>query len=671
MDRKYLGRYLSMVKLAKDGDALHNERLINRMLVLAHQWDRSFGPSLERSLLVKKAGKDLSGIPYSTPRGRQIEGELARVAFVGGGRVFGLTEERCRMHLLLAGQSRIGKTQTIYIIVSELSKSKNILIFDFKRDYRGLVRIIPNVVVLRWSDLKINPLAPPPFVEPREWMQIFSDLFSQAFGLLYGSNFYLQKNVKELYRIYRVNSGSGDYPSLFDLAQMLESKRVSARVPKDYQERVKNRVEEILDSLDSVVDCSLGYPLEDLLLEKNVVLELDGLSRFISIFLVNLLLSWIFTYRINTSERGGVIKNVIVIDEAKRIFDKNLERLPVEGIPIITTLTSLIGEFKVGLIVGEQTPSMLTNGIKANVGTTISFRLSSGKDIQEIAKAMCLKKEEAEYLLKLRVGEAVVRTIGVDEPFLVKVPDISSLIEKNISPEELSLSKRVLLQYSFIPRKSLSSLLGEKRVDKSSLSPDELIFLADIINHFSLSFVARVRGLGMSNYKANRIKKALLEKNLIREEALKLKSGRGKPELFLELTPGGYKLLGVKARHQGKGGLFHRLSQELIFSYYQKRDCKVEREKLVKGRLIDVVVVTRDNEAIPIEVETGQSNYSENVAFNLRIFGKVIIVTPADERTKKIIEGNILRNLKEGERKRVAVRPISFYGDDQGQKGQE
>lgn len=569
------------------------------------------------------------------------------------------------MHILITGQSRIGKTTAIYLIISGLAKTKKFLIIDFKRDYRGLVRMVEDVLVLRCSDLKLNPLAPPPFVQPREWMQIFSDLFSQAFGLLHGSNFYLQEKVDELYRIYGVYEGSGIYPSLFDLAELLESKGASSRVSKDYQERVKNRVKETVRTLGTAADCSLGYPLEELLLKNNVVLELDGLSRALSIFLVNYLLYWIFTYRINASERGGKVKNIIVVDEAKRIFDKNLEKLPVEGIPIITTLTSQIGEFNVGLIVGEQTPSMLTDGIKANVGTTISFRLSNGKDIQEMAKAMNLTKEEREYLSKLEVGEAVVRTIGADEPFLMKVPDISAMIEKNISNEELSFSKRPLLQYPTTDRVSLSELLGTIKSERRSLSADELIFLVDVVNHLNLSFTARTKGLNMTNYMTNRIKKGLLEKGLIREESIKLKSGRGKPELFLELTPDGFKILGVKHRHQGKGGLFHRLSQELISDYYRKRNWAVEKEKLIEGRLIDVVVVGPDNKAIPIEVETGQSNYLKTVEFNLAVFGVVMVVTPAEEKTKETIERNILRNLEENNRKRVIFRTITFYGDEQ------
>lgn len=665
MERQQLTRYKTMVELAKKSDALQDGALVKRLKLLGINWDEKEAQELEKIVLARKSRKDISGKPFLTPRKGEIEGDLAGVGFVDEEKIFGLTEERCRMHILITGQSRIGKTTAIYLIISGLSKTKKFLIIDFKRDYRGLVRIVEDTLVLRWSDLKLNPLAPPPFVQPREWMQIFSDLFSQAFGLLHGSNFYLQEKVDELYQIYGVYEGSSIYPSLFDLAELLESKGASSRVAKDYQERVKNRVKETVRTLDKVLDCSLGYPLEELLLENNVVLELDGLSRALSVFLVNYLLYWIFTYRINASERGGKVKNIIVVDEAKRIFDKNLEKLPVEGIPIITTLTSQIGEFNVGLIVGEQTPSMLTDGIKANVGTTISFRLSNGKDIQEMAKAMNLKKEEKEYLSKLEVGETVVRTIGADEPFLMKVPDISAMIEKNISNEELSFSKRPLLQFPTTGRVSLSELLGTLKPERQSLSADELIFLADVVNHFEVSFTARTKGLGMTNYMTNHIKKSLLEKGLIREESIKLKSGRGKPELFLELTPDGFKVLGVKTRHQGKGGLFHRLAQELISNYYRKRDWAVEKEKLVEGRLIDVVVVSPDNKAIPIEVETGQSNYLETVEFNLAVFGVVMVVTPAEEKTKETIERNILRNLEENNRKRVIFRTITFYGDDQ------
>jgi len=669
MNKLNLARYKSILKLAIDADTLQDETLIKRLKVLGLEWDEKFAQGLERDLQIRKAEKDLSLNPFHTQRKEEIEGFLARVGFVDEEKVFGLTEERLKTHILLCGQSRIGKTQTIYLIISSLAKRKKILVIDFKRDYRGLVRILDDIIVLRWSDLKINPLASPPFVKSGEWLQVFSDIFSQAFGLLYGSNFYLRDKVNTLYETFGVYSGSKNYPSLFELEELLESKQTSGRVTKDYQERIKNRVKEVILSLGSVVDCSFGYPLEDLLLQKNVVLEMDGLSRALSIFLVNLLLSWIFVYRINRGERGDKVTNVIVIDEAKRIFDKNLEKLPVEGIPIITTLVSQIGEFNIGLIIGEQIPSMLANGIKANTGTVISFRLSNGKDIQEMAKTMNLKKKETEYFSRLSIGQAIVRTIGVKEPFLMKVPDISSMIEKNISPEELSESKRPLLNYSPIPRKILLSEIEKEKLQASSLSPDELIFLADIVNHFNLSFTARTKSLGITNYKANRIKKNLLDKGLIKEESIKLKSGRGKPELFLELTSRGYELLGIRPLHKGKGGLFHRLAQELIANYYRKRECKVEKEKLIEGRLIDIVIATPENKIIPIEVETGQSDYVEKLEFNLRIFQMVVIVTPIDQKIKEKIERNILKELEENKRKRVIFHSIDYYVDNQDKQG--
>jgi len=127
-------------------------------------------------------------------------------------------------------------------------------------------------------------------------------------------------------------------------------------------------------------------------------------------------------------------------------------------------------------------------------------------------------------------------------------------------------------------------------------------------------------------------------------------------------------------RERGIAGSYrflHKLYGLLTAKYGKKGNTRIEdyliaeKEKLIEGRLIDVVVVSPDNKAIPIEVETGQSSYLETVEFNLAIFGVVIVVAPAEEKTKEIIERNILRNLEENNRKRVIFRVISFYGDDQ------
>ena len=109
----------------------------------------------------------------------------------------------------------------------------------------------------------------------------------------------------------------------------------------------------------------------------------------------------------------GEVSNVIVVDEAKELFSRKAEKdlNDAQGVPILTRLASQIGEFNTSLIVAEQIPHMLSDGIKANCGTVISFRLGAGNDIWEISRTINLTKEQTGVIPDLKPGKAIVRTI--------------------------------------------------------------------------------------------------------------------------------------------------------------------------------------------------------------------------------------------------------------------
>lgn len=279
-----------------------------------------------------------------------------------------------------------------------------VLIFDFKRDYAGLVKLCKNIIIVRWEDLKFNLLAPPKNTKPLSWIQIFCDVFSEVFGLMHGSNFYLQQHVFNLFRDFGIFDGSTNYPTMMALYERISKAKETSRVVQDYLMRIKNRVYELVTFMGPVLDCSY-YPVEEFL-EKNIVIEMDGLAYSLQRCLITLLLMNFFTYRINTNLRFNAVQNLMVIDECKLLFGKDVE------IQSLVKLSSQIAEFGFALLIADQIPSFIRDEIKANMGTVFCFRLAHGKDIADISRMMGLSsKEQAEAIHNLKVGEAIVRTI--------------------------------------------------------------------------------------------------------------------------------------------------------------------------------------------------------------------------------------------------------------------
>ena len=86
-------------------------------------------------------------------------------------------------------------------------------------------------------------------------------------------------------------------------------------------------------------------------------------------------------------------------------------------------------EFGEALVVIDQEPTKLSNSIKANTYTKITFNLGNGDDIQDIANCLSLTPEEREYIDLLAVGQAIVSLKGrVQRPLLVEFPKV--MVEK-------------------------------------------------------------------------------------------------------------------------------------------------------------------------------------------------------------------------------------------------
>lgn len=239
---------------------------------------------------------------------------------------FGLNLEQLNQNLLIVGRAGAGKTTLVLNIIKQLIEANiSCWMIDFKQDYRSLLHFYPETVVIRWQDFKFNPLKPPEHVDPLNWLQIFFDVFTQALDVRLGSKFILIDYIDQLYREYDVYDGGKYFPTMHDLHALLKKKVADKNTSTSDRNKIftcLNKTTALIKRLGIVFDCSGGFPLDELL-EKNVVFELNGLSVELQAWLVNMLLCWVFNYRIASGKRGK-LRNMIIFDEAKLVFGKEL-----------------------------------------------------------------------------------------------------------------------------------------------------------------------------------------------------------------------------------------------------------------------------------------------------------------------------------------------------------
>ena len=510
---------------------------------------------------------------------------------------FGLSLEELNQHTLITGRSGCGKTTLIVQIVKELLRRKiPFLIFDYKLDYRALIRVYPQLLVINWRDLRINPLEPPLKVSFQEWKQQFLNIFGHVQGVWHGSTQYL------LEAIDRTFEEKGRIPTIEEVYKKVVEKNETSRKMQEYASVVETRLYGLLSKLGSTINSQETLIDMEKLLEMPVVLELHGLGRDEATLIVLWFFYWIYAYRRARGVRGRLL-HVLIIDEAKRILTASEQysqtTAEYSGIPPADLVCDEIRDFGEGIITSDQEPTKLSNSLKANTYTKITGNLGNGKDISDIAEAMDLSEEEREVITKLKRGEWLVKLAGrYVKPFTIKSLDFP--LEKNVSDEELKQRMKTAIE-------NLLRKGGEEKTKELSLSEDSWKLLENINSHPFNGIVSRQKELGISATRLEKAKHELISNGLVKQLSISLSKRR--PTSFLVLTDKALQILEAKGidisvwKHVGNVGFEHMLYQVLIRWELKKLGYNAHVEvETSKGRRIDVLA-TKNGRKVGVEVE--------------------------------------------------------------------
>ncbi|MEM4409110.1 MAG: hypothetical protein QXI19_10255 [Candidatus Caldarchaeum sp.] len=546
--------------------------------------------------------------PFLNPA-RSREGPFVIGYSITGGEVYPIAigEQTLLRHIFVGGATGSGKTNWLNFLGSQLLEAgKGVIWIDMKQEARHLLRLFPDLWVFRIEDFRWNPLEPPGGVAPKWWLNAFASVYSHAFGILHASEGAILQFLDDLYQQYGVYEGSGRYPCLFDLLDYLRQVKVPAwSEHARYLQRTINRVETLCRTLGPMVEVSRGFSLERLL-ERSWVLEVGTVKPDVQSFVAEALLMAIFIYRIANGQRGQGVKNVVLFDDGKRVWDRNKEVRPPEGIPPITTLISQVREFGVACIVSDQDPGMVSQSLLDNTGTKICMALGSGKAIQEMAACMGLTQEQADFLYRLQPGQACGKTMG-REPFLIVIPEFP--IRKDVTDEEIARHmEKVLAGLEIVPRVPYEPEVAQEKVERPAMR-----FLEHVAREPLLSITERFRALGLSAWAGEKVVQELLQAGMVREEVIH-RGGRGGRAKYLELTPKGREALrqeGVEVEVKGRGGIKHLYWQHKICKAFKSKGYYAAVEVPLGDMFLDVLASDREGKRIGVQVVTGELDAHE------------------------------------------------------------
>lgn len=288
--------------------------------------------------------------------------------------------------------------------------------------------------------------------------------------------------------------------------------------------------------------------------------------------------------------------------------------------------------------------------------------------------------EQTGYLGRLEVGWAVVRLQGRwFRPFLVRIPLVpiakgqtnDSVVKTHnqqstssnelshglllpipgndstvISTQEDSLSFRLRQRRQNTVYPDSAKMCKTRTINDAktnmSLTPDENIFLRDVLDYPASTTTQRYRHLNFSTRHGNHLQQSLLYKKLITVHAVSAVRGQAK---LLSLTEAAKDLLGSKENDPDRlGGPEHRYWKMRIAGHLRNQGFLVTEEfPLGGGQTVDLVA-ERDGKRIACEIETGYSDASSNAQKCLNAGFDQIWLIATSARVRDALNGKLPRN---------------------------
>ena len=217
--------------------------------------------------------------------------------------------------------------------------------------------------------------------------------------------------------------------------------------------------------------------------------------------------------------------------------------------------------------------------------------------------------------------------------------------------------------------KKKSQFNVDKEHDDQSqiLSEEERSYLISVFKHPLYAVRDHREGEGLSIFKADKIKKGLMETGLIEEVAVNLGQQTGGIIKFLELTEKGYAVLGKKPPHRRPLNISaeHFFWQKHIHGFYCSQGYDAVIEMNLNGKSADVGFRAKGG-PVAVEVELSPANAVRNVQADLEAGFVRIIVACKNAKVRNVVRERFARALTFNELshvKRMLLPEFSFVAD--------
>ena len=335
-------------------------------------------------------------------------------------------------HCAVFGMTSAGKTTTIKTLITRAYrqlKTDFAVIEAVKKDYFTLTSAVPELRVYGSGadgfPLEMNPLQPETGVLVESHISAVTAAINAAMPAEHPIPDALERLLQITYEQFGWYPGQIAYedpkrpwPVLRDVLAKIPSfiqnhAAYGPEVRKNLQAALTLRVETLCNgALGRLFAGRKGLQARDLLSAPTVI-ELADFSDAGRDFLMSLLL-FNFHAWLSHLPPSGRLERLIVVEEAHRVFRKTLAEESSHG-RNVAALENMLAEIRcsgTGLILADQRPGAMADGVFANTAVMISHAVGSAADRDVIRACMNLTGQQAEGLKNLRPGECLISLTG-------------------------------------------------------------------------------------------------------------------------------------------------------------------------------------------------------------------------------------------------------------------
>lgn len=514
-------------------------------------------------------------------------------------------------HLFILGPTGTGKsTLLLGLLVQLLAARVPFMIFDFKRNYRCLLRapssddLVVFSVGRNTAPLAINALLPPPGVEFEEWAEALTDTISTSYLLMQGARNVLKESLLQA----RVRHGED--ATLAHTYQLLVHELDATRSGSrryGWLESATRSVEELSKgSFGRALNATNSTPVDDLL-RRTVVFELHGFGddqkRFFCLFFLHAVL----LLRKNSNAPREALQHVLVFDEGHNVFPR--ERLGEVSVP--ARLAREVREYGEAIIAATQQADV-SESLIANTGFKLILRCDYPKDVHFASQLLQL---EPRWLSKLALGTGIARLpVRFYSPILFTFPP-QPIKNQHVTDDQV---------HRAWARANLP--LGATTQPPKPPTERDLQLLHDVVQHPISTITQRYERLGWNAKTGNAIKDSIIANGYASFTAITIPTGQVK---ILGLTEQARELLarvGITVPRLRHGGPEHEYWKHVIADRLRQLGFVVVEEHPIGGGKTADLHAVRGEEQVFVEVETGRSDIIANATKCAMLTGTIWLV---------------------------------------------